>query len=91
MFHIITGKCHCNVDDLLNSLLFKPIITLLEQFLYLTSNILQQDDEKSLHVHMAGCREIFVSVPYKIGGPSKYCSRHGFLHQRMNANGSDTK
>jgi hypothetical protein len=21
----------------------------------------------------------------------RYCSRHGFLHQRMNANGSDTK
>jgi hypothetical protein len=25
-------------------------------------------------------------VPEKIN-----CSRHGFLHQRMNANGSDTK
>jgi hypothetical protein len=28
----------------------------------------------------------------KVHSQSKcYCSRHGFLHQRMNANGSDTK
>jgi hypothetical protein len=26
-----------------------------------------------------------------LSGSQKDCSRHGFLHQRMNANGSDTK
>jgi hypothetical protein len=33
----------------------------------------------------------YLEVYFELIKIDQYCSRHGFLHQRMNANGSDTK
>jgi hypothetical protein len=51
----------------------------------------EEDDEYTEALKSLGNENLEKDVEQLDNEPIHNCSRHGFLHQRMNANGSDTK